>query len=435
MKFTTRILPVIALVLLGLLPRAVLGQVPNPANDPKFASAVKLEAADPDKAVDEYARIRNEESRAGHEEIAAESLLRSALFTSDPVRYGTPAHIKAPGGGTDSRVVQEATSEMQGRGEVKAHEAVKELLQHYPRSAAALYAVDKNLKGSLEERIDRRNSHIFSYQLVDRLVSLTGAIPAFSYWFALLLIAVVVKLATLPLSIRMYKSQREMQRVQPLLKEIQEKYKGKPELTEKTMAIYKEHGVNPFASCLPLLIQMPFLFWVYNTIRLYEFHFSRGTFLWMGGPLSHAFPNYVAANLAQFDIVLLIVYASSNYLTMKLTPPTDPAAAQQQQSMSLMMTVFMFWMFMVYKWSAAFMFYWLVLNILTAVQQYYYVFLPNRIKTAGAGVSQSVGGNAPEFRNGSGPGTDRATNGSGAAPETSPLAARAPRPRPPRRKR
>ena len=58
------------------------------------------------------------------------------------------------------------------------------------------------------------------------------------------------------------------------------------------MAAYKEHGVNPLASCLPMVVQMPFLFWIYNTIRLYEFHFTHGTFLWIGSALSHKYPEY-----------------------------------------------------------------------------------------------------------------------------------------------
>jgi YidC/Oxa1 family membrane protein insertase len=182
----------------------------------------------------------------------------------------------------------------------------------------------------------------------------------------------------------MYKSQREMQRLQPALKALQEKYKGNSqELQQKLMEFYKEHGVNPFASCLPLLIQMPFMIWVYNTIRLYEFHFVNGKFLWIGSSLAHSFPGNVAENLGKFDFPLLVLYTLSMYLTMKLTPATDPQAAQQQQTMSVMTTGMMFFMFMKYQWSAAFIFYWLILNILSAWQSYHFVYKPNKNKPVG----------------------------------------------------
>jgi YidC/Oxa1 family membrane protein insertase len=168
----------------------------------------------------------------------------------------------------------------------------------------------------------------------------------------------------------MYKSQREMQRIQPQLKALQDKYKDdKVVMNEKVMAFYKEHGVNPFASCFPMLIQLPFLWWVYATIRAYEFHFVNGKFLWIGSSLAHQFPGIVAGNLGQFDVPLLCLYAGSNYLTMKLTPATDPQAAQTQKQTSIMMTVMMFWMFMMYKWSAAFIFYWLVINAISAYRR------------------------------------------------------------------
>ena len=251
-------------------------------------------------------------------------------------------------------------------------------------------------------------SQSIQYQVVDKLVRLTGANPNFSYWFALIIIALVVKTITFPLTLKTYKSQREMQRVQPMMKALQEKYKGKPELNEKMMEFYKEHKVNPFASCVPMIIQIPFMYYVYNMIRLYEYHFSHGKFLWIGSGLSHQYSQYLATDLAKFDIPLLVIYALSNYLTMKLNPTPDPAQAQQQKTTSLMMTVMFFFMFMKYQWSAAFIFYWLILNFISAFQQYNYIFKPNQIKAEASGniiaaasgptPSRSAGGTLAEAR-------------------------------------
>jgi YidC/Oxa1 family membrane protein insertase len=127
-----------------------------------------------------------------------------------------------------------------------------------------------------------------------------------------------------------------------------------------------------------MLIQFPFMIWIYNTIRLYEFHFSHGTFLWVNPQMSKLAPDYIAANLGQFDFALLVIYTASMYITMKLTPATDPQAAAQQKQMSVMTTGMMFFFFIKYRWSAAFVFYWLILNILSALQSYYYVYKPNQ---------------------------------------------------------
>jgi YidC/Oxa1 family membrane protein insertase len=416
----------------GLTIRPAEAQSPNPKYDSVFAKARSLEANDPDKALDEYARVKND--NAGKDrELAADALLRAALFASDPERFGTADQVPAAGAGK-----AEAMQNMQAQGEIKAHEAYKQLLDtdQYAITSAAKYAQEKHLREDLEQRIDRRNSKYLSYKIVDSLVRLTGNLSWFSYWFALVLIAVVVKALTLPLTLKMYRSQREMQRIQPILKEIQEKYKGKPELNEKMMAAYQEHGVNPFASCLPMLVQMPFLWWIYSTIRLYEYHFQNGKFLWIGSGLSSQYPHILGINLGHFDMVLLVIYAASNYLTMKLTPATDPQAAQQQKSMSVMMTIFLFWMFMQYKWSAAFTFYWLVLNILSAWQQYVYIYKPNKARLSGGGAPSGGAGESVMLP---GP-TTPALGGNGNLPPARPTTpipggnAMRPRPRRPRRK-
>lgn len=383
----------VGLVLL-LLAGPALGrasaQEPDPKYDATFAQAKRLEAAGtPDKAYDEYIHIKNDNS-SKDPDLAADALLRAALLGYNALAQPlSPDVQKLP---AEERQIREDKQVDLAR---KSHDALKQMKDD-PRlqdSPAGRYVLAQNweniqnhqpadLKTALESQIDYRNSRQFSYQLIDHLVRLTGAIPGFSYWFALVLIALIVKTITFPLTMRTYKSQREMQRVQPMMKALQEKYKGKPELNEKMMEFYKEHKVNPFASCFPMLVQMPFMYWVYYAIRSYEYHFSNGKFLWIGSSLSHAYPSFLATDLAKFDIPLLVLYGLSNYLTMYLNPSPDPAQAAQQKQMSLMMTITFFFIFMKYQWSAAFIFYWLVLNFINAFQQYNYIFKPNRVKAA-----------------------------------------------------
>ncbi|HLJ56686.1 MAG TPA: YidC/Oxa1 family membrane protein insertase [Chthonomonadaceae bacterium] len=391
MKSVSRLVTLILVLLLAVFAFSGCQQGPKPVypgGKPTIEDAQKLESEG--KPDDAYVELIDVKNGAGNDrELGAKALLLAARLESDPVRCCRYGGLKPgdPGLSADAR---QQIVDKQTQAEIKAHEALKELLKDLAGTKAAEEAIAQNLQPELEKRIDDRNKTQWSYKLIDALVAATGRQQGFSYWFALLLISLIVKGVTLPLQLRMYKSQRETQRLQPAIKKLQEKYKDDPQESQKrVMEFYKEHGVNPFASCFPMLIQLPFMIWVYNTIRLYEFHFAHGTFLWVN-PASahwanHSFgrmlsfvPDPVAANLGQFDLALLIIYTASMYLTMKLTPATDPAAAQQQQSMSVMTTGMMFFFFIKYRWSAAFVFYWLILNVLSAAQSYYFVYKPNK---------------------------------------------------------
>jgi YidC/Oxa1 family membrane protein insertase len=366
---------VVALILcLSLFGGAALAQIPNPKNDGAFTNAKRLETDAPMEAMESYFKVKNNQSRE-NKELAAEALVRAIQFgikTLEPQPSAASGDL--------ARVQREEIQSIVGD---RAHEASKQLLMEFPTTQAAKFAADANLKQQLDSLLDKRNSHLPTYKIIDSLVAVTGRIPAFSYWFALLFIALAVKTITFPLTLKMYKSQREMQRVAPMMKELQEKYKGKPEMNQKVMEFYKEHGVNPFASCLPMLVQLPFLWWVYNMIRLYEFHFQNGKFAWIGSSLSAQNPAIFGTSLGAFDLILTAIYALSNYLTMKLTPPSDPSMAQQQKTMSIMMTAMMFYFFLVYKWASAFTFYWLCLNFISTYQQYKYIYLPNKAGKTG----------------------------------------------------
>jgi YidC/Oxa1 family membrane protein insertase len=84
---------------------------------------------------------------------------------------------------------------------------------------------------------------------------------------AIIILTLVIRTLLAPLFIRQIRSQKEMQRMQPLVKEIQRKHKGNQrKISEETAALYKEHGVNMFGGCLPLLLQLPILFALYQAL-------------------------------------------------------------------------------------------------------------------------------------------------------------------------
>jgi len=264
-----------------------------------------------------YTMIVRENQRS-NPDIAANALYEGGKFASDPVRYGK-------------------TEDLRNQGQDMAVQMWKQLRDDFPSKASSLLLI--GLPGDkfvdLANQITLRNSSQVGFKVIDSFVTLTGKNPSFSYALALILIAIVVRVILFPITKKQYAAQREMQRMQPLIKELQAKYKGREaesrvEMNEKMMALYKEHNVNPFASCMPSLIQLPFLIMVFGAIRQYEFAFSAGKFLWIGSPLARQFPGIIAANLASPDVPLLVIYVLSNYITMRMTPATDPQQQQQQ---------------------------------------------------------------------------------------------------------
>lgn len=93
-----------------------------------------------------------------------------------------------------------------------------------------------------------------------------------SYGLAIVLLTVVVRLLLHPLNQKQMVSMQQMQKIQPRLKMIQEKFgDDKEKMNAETMRLYKENHVNPAAGCLPLLIQLPILILLFNVLRTYDF--------------------------------------------------------------------------------------------------------------------------------------------------------------------
>jgi len=107
---------------------------------------------------------------------------------------------------------------------------------------------------------------VFFLPLFNLLIGLYQ-LPVVDFAVAIILFTVIIRFALAPLFVRQIRSQREMQRMQPLVREIQRKHKGnRQKITEETMALYKEHGVNQFGGCLPVLLQLPLLFALYQAL-------------------------------------------------------------------------------------------------------------------------------------------------------------------------
>jgi YidC/Oxa1 family membrane protein insertase len=199
-----------------------------------------------------------------------------------------------------------------------------------------------------------------------------------SFALALISIAVIVKAVTYPLTRAQMRSMRRMQNLQPQMKEIQKKYKGDREaLAQKQMELYKQHGVNPFGGCLPLVIQIPLLIGLYQAIIGLSAELSGERFLWIDDlavpePLPWSDPAGIP--------LLLILLVASQYAYQKfLTPPA--ASGDAQAEMMAQMTKFMpllFGFFFV-NMPAGVLLYYTAFNVVSLVQQWY---INSRIESA-----------------------------------------------------
>ena len=168
-----------------------------------------------------------------------------------------------------------------------------------------------------------------------------------------------------PLTRKSTLGMKKMQEIQPLMKELQKKYKGNPQrLQQETWALYKEKKVNPLSSCLPMLIQIPVFIALFNVLRsAVELRFA--PFLWIGD-LSEP-EGLFAAYLPFGGLNLLpIVMAVTTALQTKFTPSTGDNS--QQKMMMYFMPVMMLVMF--YSFPAALSLYWCLNNILSIVQMW-----------------------------------------------------------------
>jgi len=176
-----------------------------------------------------------------------------------------------------------------------------------------------------------------------------------SYGVAIILLTIAIRLIIMPIYQRQMISMKKMAQLAPRIKEIQKKYKGDTQrINQAQMDLYREYKVNPLAGCLPMLIQLPFLWAIYAAIR--EFHFA-GSFLWLPS-LSVADPYFILPVLA----------AATTFWQTRIATPQTGTDKSQQMIMSILMPVFVgYW---AWKFPAALSIYWVVSNFFAIAQQY-----------------------------------------------------------------
>lgn len=176
-----------------------------------------------------------------------------------------------------------------------------------------------------------------------------------NFGVSIVLLTVIIKLAFWPLTQKSYASMKSMQKLQPEMAKIKEKYKNdRDRMNREMMEFYKNNKVNPLGGCLPMVVQIPVFFALYqvllHSIDLRHAHF----FLWLTD-LSAKDPYYITP----------IIMGGTMFLQQKMTPTNvDPMQAKIFMAMPLIFTV------MFLNFPCGLVIYWLTNNILTILQQY-----------------------------------------------------------------
>ncbi|ESP62489.1 Inner membrane protein translocase component YidC, long form [Smithella sp. ME-1] len=177
-----------------------------------------------------------------------------------------------------------------------------------------------------------------------------------NYGIAIIMLTIFIKLIFWPLGNISYKSMKEMQKLQPKLVELKEKYKNdQAKIGQETMALYKAHKVNPLSGCLPMLIQIPVFIGLYNTL-LYAIELRHSPLFWWIQDLSAKDPYYITP----------IIMGATQFIQQKMTPFTgDPMMAKMMLIMPIVFT------FLFLNFPAGLVIYWLLNNVLSIGQQIY----------------------------------------------------------------
>ncbi len=192
-----------------------------------------------------------------------------------------------------------------------------------------------------------------------------------NYGIAIILLTILVKIIFWPLTHKSYESMKQMQKIQPLMAKLRERYKDdKERLNREMLNLYKTYKVNPFSGCLPIIVQIPVFFALYrvlcDAIELRHAPFM----LWindLSAPdrLFH-FSFSIPLMAPPYGIpVLTLLMGATMYIQQKMSPqPGDPSQAKMMMFLPLVFTI------MFINFPSGLVLYWLVNNILSIIQQY-----------------------------------------------------------------
>lgn len=263
---------------------------------------------------------------------------------------------------------------------------------------------------------------IFTQPIFNGLMLLDYVLGDFG--LAIILLTIVVRLILYPLMRKQLNSTKRMQEVQPLIAEVKKQYpKDQRAQLEATQLIYKEHGINPAAGCLPLFIQLPVIYGLFNSLNtifrnhptvasingsIYPFlphitHLPNTNLNWFTF-INHSW--FINLGAPDPTHILPILAALATFIQLRMSQPRTAAAtknamSQQMQIMQFIMPVFT--LFFTWAFPAGLALYWTTTSIFSMVQQYFVtgwgsLFIkPSFLGASGGGSSSSGSGKSKTY--------------------------------------
>ena len=205
-------------------------------------------------------------------------------------------------------------------------------------------------------------------------------------------LVIVIRILLIPLFVRQIKAQRNMQILQPKVRELQKKYKGDRErLQQEMMKLYKDAGTNPFASCLPILLQAPFLFALFRVLHGVANDVPRGAFKnypdlfesagnaeIFNAPLSATFLDAPTVQVRIIAVVLVVLMVATTFLTQRQIMRKNMPAEALEGPFAQQQKILLYVLPLVFAFSGVYfplgvVIYWLTSNIWTMGQQFYVI--------------------------------------------------------------
>ncbi|MCK5044235.1 membrane protein insertase YidC [Candidatus Parcubacteria bacterium] len=214
--------------------------------------------------------------------------------------------------------------------------------------------------------------------LFNALILLYEYLPGHDFGIAVIALTLIIRLLLYPSSVQAIKSQAALSRLQPKIKEIQQKYKDEKEKQAmEMMELYKKEKINPLSGCLPLLIQLPLIIALYQVFwkgfKSEEMHFLY-SFVPYSGTIDTTFLGMLSLSEPSAVLAVLAGIAQFFQSKMMVTAPTSKKKGNDiAQTMQKQMTYFLpfFTVFILWNMPSAVGLYWLVTSLFSIIQQYF----------------------------------------------------------------
>lgn len=222
---------------------------------------------------------------------------------------------------------------------------------------------------------------IFYQPIVNLIIFLYNLVPFNDLGVAIILLVLIIKLVFLPLSKKSISSRKALADLQPKLEEIKIKYKDDKEaMSRETLALYKENKVNPFSSCLPLLIQFPFLIAIFRIFRDGVSEHLNLLYPFVSRPEQINSLSLGFIDLNSPNVYLAVLAGLAQFIQAKMMMAKQPEVrgegAKDENMMAIMSKQMVYFtpiitIFIGIKLPGGLTFYWLVLTIFTILEQWF----------------------------------------------------------------